>query len=151
MATTTAAFTLSSSDIAPSPLSKSTTATLTKAGTTTGLEQCDGMSRRILLTSETSIVDLISAQAAGVTGGAYTIDKANKVYICNESTDETYYVIITIDATVIGRLYAGDWMFIPYGMNDTASELVIEAEPSGATCPYEFALFQEPQTLVDHS
>mgnify|MGYP003660566502 FL=1 len=42
-------------------------------------------------------------------------------------------------------------MFIPWGMNDTASEFVIEAEPAGATCPYEFALFQEPQTLVAHS
>ena len=42
-------------------------------------------------------------------------------------------------------------MFIPWGINDVASEIVIEAEPSGATCPYEFALLQEPQTLVDHS
>ena len=30
-------------------------------------------------------------------------------------------------------------------------EFVIEAEPAGAVCPYEFALFQEPQTLVTHS
>ena len=36
-------------------------------------------------------------------------------------------------------------------MTDTAAEWVIEAEPSGAVCPYEFALFQEPQTLVAHS
>ena len=115
MATTTAAFTLSSSDIAPSPLSKSTTATLTKAGTTTGLEQCDGMSRRILLTSETSIMDLISAQAAGATGGAYTVDKANKVYICNSSTSDVDFVLITMYGEPIGRLYAGDWMFFPWG------------------------------------
>jgi hypothetical protein len=115
MATTTAAFTLSSSDIAPSPLSKSTTATLTKAGTTTGLEQCDGMSRRIMLTSETSIVDLISAQAAGATGGAYTVDKANKVYICNSSTSDVDFVQIFMIGEEIGRLYAGDWMFFPWG------------------------------------
>ena len=115
MATTTAAFTLSSSDIAPSPLSKSTTATLTKAGTTTGLEQCDGMSRRIMLSSETSIVDLISAQAAGATGGAYTVDKANKVYICNSSTSDVDFVQIFMIGEEIGRLYAGDWMFFPWG------------------------------------
>tara|TARA_Y100000310_G_scaffold185138_1_gene185221 strand:+ start:217 stop:663 length:447 start_codon:yes stop_codon:yes gene_type:complete len=115
MATTTAAFTLSSSDIAPSPVSKSTTATLTKAGTTTGLEQCDGMSRRIMLTSETSLVDLISAQAAGATGGAYTVDKANKVYICNSSTSDVDFVLITMYGEPIGRLYAGDWMFFPWG------------------------------------
>ena len=115
MATTTAAFTLSSSDIAPSPINKNTTATLTKAGTITGLQQCDGMSRRILLSSETSIVDLISAQAAGATGGAYTVDKANKVYICNSSASDTDYVIITMYNEEIGRLYAGDWMFFPWG------------------------------------
>tara|TARA_R110002074_G_scaffold256021_1_gene428434 strand:+ start:564 stop:1010 length:447 start_codon:yes stop_codon:yes gene_type:complete len=115
MATTTAAFTLLSSDIAPSPINKSTTATLTKAGTTTGLQQCDGISRRILLSSETSIVDLISAQAAGATGGAYTVDKANKVYICNSSTSDTDYIIITMYNEEVGRLYAGDWMFFPWG------------------------------------
>ena len=42
-------------------------------------------------------------------------------------------------------------MFIPWGMNDTSSEFVIEAEPAGAVCPYEFVLLQEPQTLVAHS
>jgi len=36
------------------------------------------------------------------------------VYICNNSTDETYYITIVIDAKPIGRLYGGDWMFIPY-------------------------------------
>ena len=115
MATTTASFTLSSSDIAASPVSIATSATLTKAGTTTGLEQLDGMSRRILLTSETSIVDLISAQAAGATGGAYTVDKANKVYICNSSTSDVDFVLITMYNEPIGRLYAGDWMFFPWG------------------------------------
>ena len=117
MATTTAAFTLSSSDIAPSPVSKSTTATLTKAGTTTGLEQCEGMSRRILLTTETSIMDLISARAAAADEdqGAYTVDKANKVYICNSSTSDVDFVLITMYGEPIGRLYAGDWMFFPWG------------------------------------
>ena len=128
MATTTAAFTLSSSDIAPSPVSKSTTATLTKAGTTIGLAQCDGMSRRIMLSSETSIVDLISAQAAGATGGAYTINKANKVYICNSSTSDVDYVQIFLQAEEIGRLYAGDWMFFPWGPEHaTTSDIRITA------------------------
>ena len=78
-------------------------------------------------------------------------DKAAKLFLVNKATDPTYYIDIDIHDTNVGRLYAGDWMFIPWGMNDTDSELVIEAEPSGATCPYEFALFQEPQTLVAHS
>ena len=78
-------------------------------------------------------------------------DKAAKLFFVNKATDPTYYIDIDLHDTNVGRLYAGDWMFIPYGMNDTSSEFVIEAEPAGATCPYEFALFQEPQTLVAHS
>lgn len=138
MATTTASFTLSSSDIAASPVSIAASTTLTKAGTTTGLEQLDGMSRRILLTSETSIVDLISAQAAGATGGAYTIDKANKVYICNSSTSETDFVLITMYAEPIGRLYAGDWMFIPWSASDNDAEIELEAEVGAQEIEYAF-------------
>ena len=82
---------------------------------------------------------------------ALGVDKAAKLFFVNKATDPTYYIDIDLHDTNVGRLYAGDWMFIPYGMNDVASEFVIEAEPAGATCPYEFALFQEPQTLVTHS
>ena len=73
------------------------------------------------------------------------------MFFVNKATDPTFYIDIDLHDTNVGRLYAGDWMFIPYGMNDVASEFVIEAEPSGAVCPYEFALFQEPQTLEGHS
>tara|TARA_Y100001938_G_C8064372_1_gene419280 strand:- start:1314 stop:1706 length:393 start_codon:yes stop_codon:yes gene_type:complete len=78
-------------------------------------------------------------------------DKAAKLFFVNKATDPTYYIDVDIHDTNVGRLYAGDWMFIPYSMTDVAAEFVIEAEPSGAVCPYEFALFQEPQTLVAHS
>ena len=79
------------------------------------------------------------------------VDKAAKLFFVNKSTNPEHYIDIDLHDTNIGRLYAGDWMFIPFGMNDVASEFVIEAEPAGATCHYEFALFQEPQTLVAHS
>tara|TARA_R100001082_G_scaffold71745_1_gene40994 strand:+ start:252 stop:644 length:393 start_codon:yes stop_codon:yes gene_type:complete len=78
-------------------------------------------------------------------------DKAAKLFFVNKATDPTYYIDIDIHDTNVGRLYAGDWMFIPYSMTDVEAEFVIEAEPSGAVCPYEFALFQEPQTLEGHS
>ena len=69
------------------------------------------------------------------------------------SGNTTQVVLIDVDIhdTNVGRLYAGDWMFVPWSMTDSAAEWVIEAEPAGAVCPYEFALFQEPQTLVSHS
>jgi len=65
MATTTASFSLASSDIAPSPVSVSTTTALYKAGLSTGLDQTTGMSRRILKTTETGKTLLISPALYG--------------------------------------------------------------------------------------
>ena len=143
MATTTATLTLSS-DMLSSPISISASSTLTKAELTTGLELVE-MGRGTL--SETDG----SKTAEFGLGTTLGVDKAAKLFLVNKATDPTYYIDVDIHDTNLGRLYAGDWMFIPWGMNDVASEIVLEAEPSGAICPYEFALLQEPQTLVAHS
>jgi hypothetical protein len=143
MATTTATLTLSS-DMLSSPISINASSTLMKAGITEGLELIE-MGRGTITEadgSKTAEFGLPTALGA---------DKAAKLFFINKATDPTYYIDIDLHDTNIGRLYAGDWMFIPWGMNDTASEFVIEAEPAGATCPYEFVLLQEPQTLVGHS
>ena len=143
MATTTATLNLSS-DMLSSPISITASSILMKAGITEGLELIE-MGRGTIAEadgSKTAEFGLPTALGA---------DKAAKLFLVNKATDPTYYIDIDLHDTNIGRLYAGDWMFIPWGMNDTASELVIEAEPSGAVCPYEFALLQEPQTLVAHS
>ena len=55
----------------------------------------------------------------GLTGGVaqdITADKSAKVYIknINDRGDGTKYVDILIKTREIGRLYGGDWMFIPY-------------------------------------
>jgi hypothetical protein len=44
------------------------------------------------------------------------------VYISNKNTDKANYVNISIYNEVIGRLYGGDWMFIPYEQNDPAAD-----------------------------
>ena len=143
MATTTATLTLSS-DMLSSPISISASTTLMKAGLTEGLELIEMGRGTIAETDGSKTAEFGLPTALGV-------DKAAKLFFVNKATDPTFYIDIDLHDTNVGRLYAGDWMFIPWGMNDTASELVIEAEPAGATCPYEFALFQEPQTLVAHS
>jgi hypothetical protein len=136
MATTTATFSLSSSDLLPSQaLSVSTTNTLFKAGTTTGLDQVR-MGRNEVPTSTS--FDLLDATTAA-------IDKANQVYISNESTDPTYYVIIIIDAKVIGRLYAGDWMFTPWNVDDATHDLEVTAY--NGTNTIEWACIHEGETL----
>jgi len=142
MATTTATLTLSS-DMLSSPISISASSTLTKAELTTGLELIE-MGRGTIAETDGS------KTAEFGLGTALGVDKAAKLFLVNKATNPAYYIDVDINGTNMGRLYAGDWLFIPWGINDVASEIVIEAEPSGATCPYEFALFQEPQTLVDH-
>jgi hypothetical protein len=50
-----------------------------------------------------------------------------------------------IDAQDIGRLYAGDWMFIPADFHDANADVEITA--IGATQKIEYALFHEGTTL----
>ena len=114
MATTTATITLSSSDITDNALSISNTATLTTAGTDTGITEFTGIARVKTNTgSNTLLLDF------GLTGGVaqdVTADKSAKVYIknINDRGDGTKYVNILLAAVEIGRLYGGDWMFIPW-------------------------------------
>ena len=140
---TTATLTLSS-DMLSSPMNISASTVLKKAALNDDLELIE-MGRGTIAEADAS------KTAEFGLGTALGVDKAAKLFLVNKATDPTYYIDVDIHDTNIGRLYAGDWMFIPWGINDEASEIVIEAEPAGATCPYEFALFQEPQTLVDHS
>lgn len=112
MATTTATITLSSSDIMDNSLSISNTATLTKAGNLTGLADTTGLRHKRISSSDAFV--LIDREHF-----APTADKSAKVYIKNTGTSTTKYGTISIGDiggthTVLGRLYGGDWMFIPW-------------------------------------
>jgi hypothetical protein len=138
MATTTATVSISSSDIVPgSPVSINASTTCMKAGLTTGLEKME-MGANILTTADGS-TSLKLATTAGVDG-------AGKVYLCNKATDDTFYIRLDLHDTIVGRLYAGDWLFLPWSQNDTTNELVIQA--FNGTCPYEYAIFKEDETVV---
>ena len=120
MATTTAAISISSSDLTSNPIAVSNTATLTKAGNLEGLDTVISSSKKL---ASTSTVDLIA-----VTG--YTASAANKVYIANTGSSSTEYFTIAVESEEIGRLYGGDWMFIPWDAN-TDDDVTIT--PSVAT------------------
>ena len=136
MATTTAAVTLTS-DLLSDALSVSTTTTCMKAGTTAdGLDQMDTGYIEI---ATGDVYDILDATVLG-------LDKANKVYICNESTDETYNVAVTVKAEVIGKLYAGDWMFIPWGAEHADSDIGLEALVG--TNKITYTLFHQGRTLT---
>jgi len=135
MPTTTAAITLSSADLTGDALALSTTSTLTKAGTTSGLDQTTGVGRKT--TTATADVTLFAA-------ADYTDDKNHKVYIKNTSTVATEYVQIKIGGTEVGRLYSGDWLFIPWNADTTATDADIVYTPSVTTSlTVEYALIFE--------
>jgi len=136
MATTTATLTLSSTDLLSDSLSVSATQTLYKAGTTTGL---DGIQYERLEVPTGDVYDIVDATSAGA-------NKANKIYIANKNTTETNYVDVYVAALNIGRLYAGDWMFIPLEAAAATQDVGVEA--IGAAQHIEFALIHEGKTLV---
>ena len=114
MATTTAAITLTSTDIMDSALSISNTSTLYTAGTNTGIVETTGLARK-KFASAGNIILLDHGLAGGIAQDV-TADKSAKVYIKNINArgDGSKYVNILLAAVEIGRLYGGDWMFIPW-------------------------------------
>ena len=132
MATTTATLTLSSSDLTGDTLSLSTTATLTAAGSNTGLSETTGVSRKTFASASTAY-NLITA-------ADYTTPIAAKVYIKNLSTTAAEYVNVEVGASnvVLGRLYAGDWALLPWdGAND------IDIDTSHDNMTVEFMVIYE--------
>tara|TARA_R100000234_G_C4998015_1_gene178902 strand:- start:1518 stop:2264 length:747 start_codon:yes stop_codon:yes gene_type:complete len=132
MATTTATITLASADLLTDALSFSTTATLTTAGTSTGLTATTGLARRTTSYASSDVIDTTVLYRAD----DYTDDGANKLYLKNTSTTPAQYFIVYLTGdratevhgnadeglTEIGRLYAGDWMFMPWNANSGTKE-----------------------------
>ena len=144
MATTTATITLSSSDILSQAISLSSTMTLYKGGTTaTGLEQLNY--HRAIIPTGTNF-DLIPESAA-------LSEDASYVYIANKTDDVTAYVIISINSEVLGRLYGGDWMWMPWDCDLTAAanDSSIELQAYTVENVIEYALFHNGETLVTAS
>ena len=110
MATTTATITINSTDLLTDELSLSSTATLTEAGNSTGVTQTTGLARRTTSAASAAAIQAVNLYRAG----DYTADGANKVYVKNTSTTAAEFFTVHIDQEEIGRLYAGDWMFMPW-------------------------------------
>jgi len=135
MATTTAAVTLTS-DLLSDEMSVNATTTCMKAGTT-----ADGLDQM-----EYGYLDLPTGDEYDLIATTPTATKASKLYLKNHSTDETYYIAITQNTQAIGRLYGGDWMFIPADFHDAAGDIAITA--NGGTNKICYALFHEGTALA---
>jgi|TARA_R110002126_G_scaffold7845_1_gene38108 hypothetical protein len=142
---TTATLTLNSGDIAGDPVSVTKLMTLTKAGTTNDLDQSSGLNRVHLrsITEKT----LLAANAEGN-------NLAAKVYIINKSEDASLYVTVKINAQTTGKLYGGDFMFIPWSQTDTSASIKIAATnwtSSTGDIPVEYALFHEDTDFLTNA
>ena len=134
MATTTAAVTLTS-DLLSDNMSVTASTTCMKAGTT-----ADGLDQM-----EYAYVNLVTGDEYDLIAATPTASKASKLYLKNHSTDETYFIAITQNSQAIGKLYGGDWMFIPADFHDAAGDIAITA--NGGTNKICYALFHEGITL----
>ena len=142
---TTATITLTSADIAGDPVNVSKTTTCTKAGTTTDLDQTTGVNRVHLRNASNKV--LLAANAEGD-------NLAAKVYIINKATDASLYLTVTINAQTVGKLYAGDWMFIPWSQTDTSASIEVAATnwtASTGDIPVEYALFHEDTDFLTNA
>jgi len=107
--------------------------------TATGLEQ---MNYHRALLPVNGDFDLIAESTA-------LSEKANYVYIINKNTADEDYVIISINSEPIGRLYSGDWLFMPWDCDLThaTADSSIEVLPKEHDILIEYALFHSGETL----
>ena len=135
MATTIAQLTLTSTDLLSDSLAVSSVATLTAAGSSTGLTRTEGLGRK--QTGNTSEYTLFTASE-------HTDDKAHKIYLKNLSTTAAEHFIVEIGGFVVGRLYAGDWAFFPWAADTSeATNCDITITPSHADMMLEYMLFTD--------
>jgi len=133
MATTTASLAISSSDLQPgNRLSINASSTLMKSGLTTGLTQVRSGYESIATGTEFRLGPL----ATEMVGDKHDI--VSWVYLANLATDDTHYIDWGLDNLMMGRLYAGDWMFIPWNAAVDAAEIEIEAQVASQAIEYTF-------------
>ena len=137
MATTTATIGISSGDLG---ISLNASTNLSKTGSGTGLEIMDAGYGEVTVAHSAKAL----LEASAVSGDR---DTSNYLYLSNKATDETYYLIVKIHDQILGRLSAGDWMFMPWNQSDGDAEINITA--TNGTSTYEYAVFKSAFTLVD--
>ena len=111
MATTIATINLASTDLLSDAISFSTTTTLTKAGSSTGLALTTGLGR-------TNFTDDPIHQKLIYRGDDATANGANKIYLKNLSATASEFFTVYVNSEEMGRLYAGDWAFFPWSANN---------------------------------
>jgi hypothetical protein len=151
MATITATLSVNSdiSDYGGPTISK--TMTMTKAGSTVGLERTSGLQRKYM--TSTNHIDLIQG-AAGVVADMTVSATASaaKIYIKYIEADSSKYVTLGLgtssggstfqanDSTTtptfeLGRLYGDEWMIIPWDGTSASGDITVQPSVASAAAP----------------
>ena len=145
MATTTAAITLTSSDLLTDSLELATTSTLTNAGGSTGVTQTSGLARTNFTNNPIQSKVIYRSDDA-------TADGANKIYLKNISATVTEYFTVFIDQEEMGRLYSGDLAFFPWsatsGTKETFIATIAGTWAAGETWEFDGVLITAANTTV---
>jgi hypothetical protein len=133
MATTTAILSLSSGDLISDPLSLGVTMELVAAATTTGITKTTGVRRQTFAnTNETKVLE----------ADDYVDNKTHFLYVKNISTTAGRYLDIHLGTSgasaKIGRLYNGEWAFIPW-----AATADVNLQVSNIDILFEWTLLYE--------
>tara|TARA_Y100001973_G_C5194500_1_gene333280 strand:+ start:1007 stop:1438 length:432 start_codon:yes stop_codon:yes gene_type:complete len=143
MATTNASISITSDIISGAPITINKTMTMKKFQSSDGLEETSGLrTKKFTATTATVVVE----------EDEFTDSKACKVYMRNTGSDSSQYFFVAKHASaaaadtdagasgiIIGKLYGGDWMLIPY-----EGDVNITVAPSTAnTMTLEYMVFQE--------
>ena len=142
MATTTATINISS-DILGNPTTISKTMTISKsANPTVGLDETTGLRTKKFTATTAAVI----AEADELTSSGGT--EAHKLYVRNASTSKSNFFYVAYNASaaaattteVIGKLYGGDWMLMPY---NGATNITVASSTATETQYLEYMVFAD--------
>lgn len=151
MPTTTATLSIVSSDLTSDALSLSSTKSLNAAGVSTGLSQVEGVARKRLAGNASATRNYTIADASD---GKFSQGGASKLYIKNLSSSNSDFVTVfvgtatetaSVSGQEIGRLYGGDFLFIPWSANQTGndSDIIVQTPANALNKDIEYLIIFE--------
>jgi hypothetical protein len=154
MATTTVTLSIASADLTTDALSLSATKTLYNAGTSTGMSQVEGVAKKFLAGDATNPQNYVIGNASV---SKFTAGGATKIYIKNTSTVTSDYLTVIVgedagasDGTYtgqeLGRLYGGDFLFIPWSAVTTStpdSDIIVQTPANSLNQEVEYLIIFE--------
>jgi len=151
MPTTTATLSIVSSDLTSDALSLSSTKSLNAAGVSTGLSQVEGVARKRLAGNASASRNYTIADASSA---KFSQGGASKIYIKNLSSSNADFVTVfvgtatetgSVNGRELGRLYGGDFLFMPWSANESGddSDIIVQTPANALNKDVEYLIIFE--------